>query len=672
MPALGHVWALRAPTGSSSETAGDLYLQRTADSVYEYTSSDLYVRGTGLHTDPDSSDGDSFGYHHYYLYLPLYARDLPSYSPNTNWYWNNTTIGGIGLGWLPATGSEKVFSLNGQSIYYALYNTSMLAASSIDFGRVMAGSYQSTKLWVSRTGEGTALISSATAEGPLELIVYNTVVNDTPRDIDVILDTGTTGKLADSKITLVNTANNVYGPQTLTASVGGTVVANREVTGEADISHKKVLVNHLLTGQVDITSAGDRDNFADVTVLGTAVTNGNVTVEAGGDTLFNGTVTSVTRNVAGFWTTAGVKSGTIDLNVVGEAGLVGQTASATVTYTDVHVFEPVQLSATVNGGSPFVSLTTGSLVTLSNAAATTGINADRAEAAVTGVSFSTPAFVLTGLSPSATIAGGGSVQGTVAFNPEYRLLGGDHTAQLRLDFAYADSEIVGIEALNSMGWTVSAHVPTNTPAPTGETLHAWAATRGSLRYSARHTGGKETLFESFGTVRTPESQLAISASFTEPAPSPGVEFLSDILSLDGTASETFILQLSYDDAALTELASNLTPFVGFLSDIGKWENATEANSGREAYVTAALLGYKGSFLQALALDSVDDLQNLDLSHYLGAYGWDAASHKAWAVINHNSLFAVVAVPESSAWGIGMVVLLAGLGLRRLTARVRGM
>jgi hypothetical protein len=288
VPALGHVWALRAPTGSSSETAGDLYLQRTADSVYEYTSSDLYVRGTGLHTDPDSSDGDSFGYHHYYLYLPLYARDLPSYSPNTNWYWNNTTIGGIGLGWLPATGSAKVFSLNGQSIYYALYNTSMLAASSIDFGRVMAGSYQSTKLWVSRTGEGTALISSATAEGPLELIVHNTVVDDTPRGIDVILDTGATGKLADSKITLVNTANNVYGPQTLTVSVGGTVVANREVTGEADISHKKVLVNHLLTGQVDITSAGDRDNFADVTVLGTAVTNnGNVTVEAGGDTLFN-------------------------------------------------------------------------------------------------------------------------------------------------------------------------------------------------------------------------------------------------------------------------------------------------------------------------------------------------------------------------------------------------
>jgi hypothetical protein len=53
-----------------------------------------------------------------------------------------------------------------------------------------------------------------------------------------------------------------------------------------------------------------------------------------------------------------------------------------------------------------------------------------------------------------------------------------------------------------------------------------------------------------------------------------------------------------------------------------------------------------------AYDSATDFQ-------LGSYGIDTVNHEVWAVVDHNSEFAVAqAVPEPSSW----TALLGGLGL----------
>jgi len=48
-----------------------------------------------------------------------------------------------------------------------------------------------------------------------------------------------------------------------------------------------------------------------------------------------------------------------------------------------------------------------------------------------------------------------------------------------------------------------------------------------------------------------------------------------------------------------------------------------------------------------------------LNSVMGAYGADSANHVAWAVVNHNSEFAVVPEPTT--------LVLAGLGLLGLIA-----
>jgi len=129
--------------------------------------------------------------------------------------------------------------------------------------------------------------------------------------------------------------------------------------------------------------------------------------------------------------------------------------------------------------------------------------------------------------------------------------------------------------------------------------------------------------------------LAMKFSDTSAATNDGMR-VSDVFSLNGTATNTFVLQLNVTGIA----ADN---FIGWLNG-GVWVNAVSGNTGNNA--SLAQQGYLGSF------SAFQSSYGTTLSGYVGAYGVDTTTGSVWSVLNHNSDFAVV--PEPSTW-----VLLAG-------------
>ncbi|MDZ7619101.1 MAG: autotransporter-associated beta strand repeat-containing protein [Patescibacteria group bacterium] len=153
-----------------------------------------------------------------------------------------------------------------------------------------------------------------------------------------------------------------------------------------------------------------------------------------------------------------------------------------------------------------------------------------------------------------------------------------------------------------------------------------------------------------------------TASSAETAALPPLSnLLSDVLQLigmDGDESgrtDPFVLQMSYD-SSLVQTYHNPV-FLAWLAD-GDWINAVYGNSGPGE---SAVANYAGSWTD-FASENGSDLESL-----LGSWGLDNATHTAWAVLNHNSQFAVLAIPEPGTLlsaCLGLLVLLAGVRRRR--------
>ena len=115
--------------------------------------------------------------------------------------------------------------------------------------------------------------------------------------------------------------------------------------------------------------------------------------------------------------------------------------------------------------------------------------------------------------------------------------------------------------------------------------------------------------------------------------------ISDVLSLEGTGTETFALQLAVDGVTASS-------FLGwFDADTGQWANAVAGNTGGDP------LFVQGAW---------------QAGYGLGTYGVDTANNTVWAVINHNSEFAVV-VPEPAV-SVFIFTALGGLAVFRRQRR----
>jgi fibronectin-binding autotransporter adhesin len=150
-----------------------------------------------------------------------------------------------------------------------------------------------------------------------------------------------------------------------------------------------------------------------------------------------------------------------------------------------------------------------------------------------------------------------------------------------------------------------------------------------------------------GTEATPLTNLAPALTWSARQS----ETYSDVLGLNGTDGSIQILTLTYDPTVLDGTSESLL-LLGWFDSNEIWVNAIDGNAG--AAGVSRVLDYTGSYAAAGVLPTAD---------YLGSWGRDPVTNTAWAVIDHNSQFAVIAVPEPSA------LLLAAGGLAMAVCRL---
>lgn len=154
-------------------------------------------------------------------------------------------------------------------------------------------------------------------------------------------------------------------------------------------------------------------------------------------------------------------------------------------------------------------------------------------------------------------------------------------------------------------------------------------------------GGEDTTAKILQGTLPGISTLTTSFSSTSSALNDEIR-LSDVYHFDGTGSAFFVLELS-----MVSLDANSR--MGWLDpQTGLWVNAVEGNTGESVM----------SFAGNRAYNPATDFQ-------LGTYGVDTVSGLVWAVVNHNSDFAIISVPEPSVGAMVVVAaLMAGLARRR--------
>ena len=130
---------------------------------------------------------------------------------------------------------------------------------------------------------------------------------------------------------------------------------------------------------------------------------------------------------------------------------------------------------------------------------------------------------------------------------------------------------------------------------------------------------------------------------------------SDVVDLTGFAhGEKFVLQMSYDPSLFNESVETTLGCVhiNWLNGSGMWVNAVLGNTARDS---RAQTNVHSSWV-----DAGSPME-------LGSWGVDTVNHVAWAVLDHNSQFAVVPEPASMSMLIGG----AATGLLAVIRRRRG-
>ncbi|MBI1368808.1 MAG: hypothetical protein GC162_09175 [Planctomycetes bacterium] len=125
--------------------------------------------------------------------------------------------------------------------------------------------------------------------------------------------------------------------------------------------------------------------------------------------------------------------------------------------------------------------------------------------------------------------------------------------------------------------------------------------------------------------------------------------LSDVLSVTGIDGSVFVLQMNYADFAgdVSLASSGLLHLAWLDTSDNTWKNAIEGNHGSNIGATNVFGSWAGAGGSTLAL---------------GAWGVDTDNNVVWAVLDHNSQFAVLA-PTPLALPAGLM-LMGALAMRR--------
>ena len=197
-----------------------------------------------------------------------------------------------------------------------------------------------------------------------------------------------------------------------------------------------------------------------------------------------------------------------------------------------------------------------------------------------------------------------------------------------------------IRVLNSTGGTVNFTSSSATGTARGSNVPSGGSYTGfSL---ANTTGHSTTLSLLDGTANA--ANYVEAAFLSSPHANAGLQAFSDAVDFTGTGSDKFVLQLSFDEAAV--LAAGLTDLdlhMEWLDPItGAFKDAFMGDSDGGA----AHQFFAGSYLGGAEFQ-------------LGNYGVDLVNHVLWAVVDHNSEFVVgETVPEPSTFAM----MLGGVGM----------
>lgn len=161
-------------------------------------------------------------------------------------------------------------------------------------------------------------------------------------------------------------------------------------------------------------------------------------------------------------------------------------------------------------------------------------------------------------------------------------------------------------------------------------------------FNTSFTGGLNSVLQLLdGTAITP---TAITASLV--TPSVPAALASDVINLFGTGTNNaFVMQLNYNPTLANSLyGMGNNPFLGWLDpNDNTWKNAVLGNTGGTP-----------TFVNG-AYNPATDFQ-------LGKYGIDSLSHEVWAVVNHNSEFAVFGPAPAPEPSRVLLLLMGGCGL----------
>ena len=211
----------------------------------------------------------------------------------------------------------------------------------------------------------------------------------------------------------------------------------------------------------------------------------------------------------------------------------------------------------------------------------------------------------------------------------------------------------GTGAVRLNGGTLSVNINSGSNGIANAVTFTSTSASYQLRRAAGAAFSEYSASSQLGGVNTSVAFLAGSASGVETMTTsfsavPSVEILSDVFSLNGTGTDTFTLQLT-----VTGVSS--TAYVGWLNG-GDWVNAVDGNDASGIYA-----GFYGmSFAAFLSSHG----GSFDAASMLGAYGNDGAGN-VWAVLDHNSDFAIV--PEPQTWcllGLGLALVASAWKRRR--------
>ena len=406
----------------------------------------------------------------------------------------------------------------------------------------------------------------------------------------------------------INTLKNQFSNQTDTTS--GLLTLNADLTaiyvptGSGGVVIGNSTTGTFLTGSHNITFQNDSGTSSNVLSGNNPGFLGNVTIQSGGFKVNSATALSSANTVT---VDSLMNAPTFNMNGNDQtiAGLNdGANGGGTVTNT---------------GAAKTLTLGGSGTYAFSGVISGTGVQANMA-ITKSGLGTQTLSGVNTYTGTTKLLAGTLKAGNDSAFGSSVITVNGG-TLNIR---NYAVANTINVTGASTVLMTTATTAQTANYA-NGISLAGW-------QRAAVGTIGATTASLLSGTAA---GASAVTTSWTTNTHSGGAAVITDVLNLAGTgAGNPFVLQMTYTDDA-----NDATAMLGYWNS-SQWVNAIYGGgfSGPGTFVNGA---YTGTLAP-------------------GTWGRDTGSNQVWAVVNHNSEFAVV-VPEPAALAL---LALGGLALLR--------